>query len=82
MYELQATQSEAIDKIKNYIVEFIEEFKNGHIGDITTYKTMLDVIKILNNELESKNEVDIQISGDWYYIGVKRKNGQFVGLWR
>ena len=80
MYELNGTQSEVIDKLKNYIVEMIEEFKYGYIGDVSTYKTMLDVIKILNNEVGNEDEVDIQVSENWSYIAVKRDNESYETL--
>ena len=80
MYELRGTANNVIDRLKDYIVEMIEEFKNGYIGDISTYKKMLDVIKMLNNDVGSEDEVDIQVSGDWCYIAVKRDNGEFQCL--
>lgn len=80
MIELQGITLNVIDKLRDCIVEMINEFKTGYIGDISTYKEVLEVIKILNNEVGIEDEVDIQISGDWHYIAVKRDNKEFERL--
>lgn len=80
MIELQGITLNVIDKLRDYIVEMIDDFKTGYIGDILTYKEVLEVIKILNNEVGIEDVVDIQISEDWHYIAVKRDNGEFETL--